>query len=137
MRPPSRQATRRTLSTASNSPTSARVAPRRIPVRMNGTLDGSTTEVKRSRRDALKLIAVSRCLRSAAWTRSGDELHFTIEADSFLRHMVRTLVGTMLEIGAGRRDPESLPHLLSGRPRPEAGDTAPAHGLWLIGVRYP
>ncbi len=64
-------------------------------------------------------------------------LSFEVEADAFMRNMVRVLVGTMLEIGAGRRDPESLPQLLTGRPRPEAGETAPAHGLWLIGVRYP
>ena len=63
-------------------------------------------------------------------------LSFEVEADAFMRNMVRVLVGTMLEIGTGRRDPDSLGPLLSGRPRPEAGETAPAHGLFLIGVSY-
>ena len=72
-----------------------------------------------------------RVIREAAWERHGDHLHFTVTADSFLRHMVRTLVGTMLQA-----NPDRFGALLEGRPRVEGGATAPPWGLYLEGVEY-
>jgi tRNA pseudouridine38-40 synthase len=68
---------------------------------------------------------------AASWHRRGDALEFEITADSFLRHMVRTLVGTMLAM-----EPERIATLLEGRSRSEAGSTAPPHGLYLTSVAY-
>lgn len=74
---------------------------------------------------------------SAQWCVVGDLLEFWIEADAFLRHMNRVLVGTMLEVAAGRRELADLVELLEGKPRALAGPTAPAHGLALASVTYP
>ena len=77
-----------------------------------------------------------RTMIECAWRDDGDEWVLRLEANAFLRHMVRVLVGTMLECGRGRRDTESFRALLAGAPRSEAGITAPPHGLTLVAVRY-
>ena len=61
---------------------------------------------------------------------------FWVEADAFMRNMVRILVGTMLEVASGRRDCDDFTSLLEGAPRERAGETAPAHGLYLASVQY-
>jgi tRNA pseudouridine38-40 synthase len=75
-------------------------------------------------------------VRSADWRMQEDVLEFWIEAHTFLRHMNRVLVGTMLEVAAGRASLEDFTGLLSGGERSEAGKTAPAHGLALARVSY-
>lgn len=73
---------------------------------------------------------------AAGWTNDRELLVFRIEADAFMRNMVRALVGTMLEVGGGRRSLESLGDLLRGAPRDQGGETAPPHGLYLESVSY-
>lgn len=73
----------------------------------------------------------------ATWTQEGESvLAFEIEADAFLRGMVRALVGTVLEVAAGRREIGEFERLLTGGARPQAGDSVAAHGLYLLRVSY-
>jgi tRNA pseudouridine38-40 synthase len=75
--------------------------------------------------------AFVRTILDARWRERGEALEFEVTADSFLRHMVRTLVGTMLECG-----PDEIVPLLAGAPRSAAGATAPARGLYLVEAGY-
>jgi tRNA pseudouridine38-40 synthase len=82
-------------------------------------------------------VRFTRDVLAARWMQRDDDLlEFWIEADAFLRHMNRALVGTMLEVAGGRRTLAEFHGLLYGRPREAAGPTAPPHGLALAGVGY-
>ena len=63
-------------------------------------------------------------------------LVYRIEATAFLKHMVRNIAGTLVEVGRGERAPGAMRDLLAGRDRTRAGATAPAHGLMLVAIRY-
>ncbi len=77
-----------------------------------------------------------RTLREVAVTRVGDELWVEVRGDGFLRHMVRIMVGTLLEVGRGRLAPDALPAIVASRDRERAAKTAPARGLVLVEVDY-
>ncbi|MDZ4149162.1 MAG: tRNA pseudouridine(38-40) synthase TruA [Flavobacteriaceae bacterium] len=73
----------------------------------------------------------------ANWRQEGDLFIFKITANRFLRNMVRAIVGTMLDIGRGKRTPESLHEIITSKNRLNAGASAPAQGLSLIKISYP
>lgn len=70
-------------------------------------------------------------------TREGDIVSFTVQANAFLHHQVRNMVGSLLEVGAGERPEAWIAEVLEGRDRTLAGPTAPAQGLVFVGPRYP
>lgn len=78
-----------------------------------------------------------RNLRSLRITKSGDQIAIRLEADAFLMHMARNIVGTLVEAGLSRFTPEEVRKVLRSRDRKRAGRTAPAHGLYLVSVAYP
>lgn len=67
---------------------------------------------------------------------AGTPLTYDVRGTGFLKHMVRSMVGTLVEVGRGRRTPESMADVLAGRSRACAGETAPAAGLFLVSVSY-
>jgi tRNA pseudouridine38-40 synthase len=82
-------------------------------------------------------VRFERDVYAAYWReRSGGLLEFWIEADTFMRHMNRVLVGTMLEVGRGLRSLPDFEALLAGAPRSAAGPTAPPQGLYFAGAGY-
>jgi tRNA pseudouridine38-40 synthase len=77
-----------------------------------------------------------RTVFSSAWQRQGEELIYTVRGNGFLHHMVRNLVGTFLLVGKGTLRPQDTGRILEDKNRSAAGPTAPAHGLYLVGVEY-
>jgi tRNA pseudouridine38-40 synthase len=88
----------------------------------NGEVNGKTTNI--------------RTVFSSAWVREGGELIYTVRGSGFLHHMVRNLVGTFLLVGKETLSRDDLRRILEARERTAAGPTAPASGLYLIGVEY-
>jgi len=78
-----------------------------------------------------------RTIHHSYWHAREDILVYTVTGSGFLHHMVRNLVGTFVQAGANRLDPNSIPTLLAARNRATAGPTAPATGLFLVSVAYP
>jgi tRNA pseudouridine38-40 synthase len=77
-----------------------------------------------------------RTIFCSTWTHAGEELIYTVRGSGFLHHMVRNLVGTFLLVGKGTVSVEDLRRILDARERTAAGSTAPAGGLYLVGVEY-
>jgi tRNA pseudouridine38-40 synthase len=77
-----------------------------------------------------------RTVTRSEWRQDAGLLTYEISGDGFLRHMVRAIVGTLVEIGRGWRTPAEMPALLAGADRARAGATAPPHGLFLVSVDY-
>lgn len=83
-------------------------------------------------------VKTNHCIISyAEWTVNGNELHFTITADRFLRNMVRAIVGTLLTIGIHKIEPDSIRTIIEKKNRSEAGSSVSPSGLHLIDIRYP
>ena len=77
-----------------------------------------------------------RTVSRAAWRAEGDLWRFEIDGNAFLQHMVRIIVGTLLDVGRGKRRAAEMPEILASRDRRRAGKTAPPHGLCLVAVAY-
>ena len=77
-----------------------------------------------------------RTVYEAAWERSDQEWVLSIRADGFLQYMVRTIVGTLIQVGRGRIPAEHVPRIIAAKDRAKAGSSAPAQGLHLVRVDY-
>jgi tRNA pseudouridine38-40 synthase len=82
------------------------------------------------------ITATTRHLERLDLVESASELHVVAEGEGFLRHMVRIITGTLVEIGSGQREAASMPAVLAAKSREAAGKTAPPHGLTLVAVKY-
>jgi tRNA pseudouridine38-40 synthase len=77
-------------------------------------------------------------VKQAHWAKTNDgDYVFTIQADRFLRNMVRSIVGTLLQAGRGQLDEDGFRQIIAAKNRSAAGESAPAHALFLEKVEYP
>lgn len=76
-------------------------------------------------------------ITTARWTKKNDQLIFTIEADRFLRNMVRAIVGTLVNVGLNKITLDQFKLIIANKNRSDAGVSVPAHGLFLTQVKYP
>jgi tRNA pseudouridine38-40 synthase len=94
----------------------------------------AAVDSERGRED--ETISNVRTIFASTWERANEELVYTVRGSGFLHHMVRNLVGTFVLVGKGTLKPEDMPRILAARNRSAAGATAPATGLYLVGVEY-
>lgn len=107
------------------------------PLRLDAMREASAALVGRTDFGAFAIgEGGTRTVRKAAWTREGELLRFEIEADAFLRGMVRGIVGTLLWVGRGKIDVERFGEIVRSKDRAVAGPSAPARGLCLVSVAY-
>ena len=97
--------------------------------------DSSDEPASNESRESSK--SLLRTIYHSCWQAREELLIYTVTGSGFLHHMVRNLVGTFVQAGAHRLDPNSIPALLAARNRAAAGPTAPATGLFLVSVHYP
>jgi tRNA pseudouridine38-40 synthase len=100
-----------------------------------GTADFGSFAGHRSQEPAGR--TTTRTIEGAVWWRDGSLIGFEITANAFLRHMVRGIVGTLIEVGRGRMDPAQFGTIARSADRRQAGPNAPPHGLTLVKVEYP
>lgn len=93
----------------------------------------SGSEEDDSERDMVRVVHSSEIVREPA----REEIAYLVRGRSFLRYMVRKIVGTLIEVGKGRRAPSDIPQLLEARDRSRSGPTAPPEGLYLVSLEYP
>jgi tRNA pseudouridine38-40 synthase len=93
----------------------------------------SGSEDDDAERDMLRLIYSSEIIRPA----ESDEIHYVVRGRSFLRYMVRKIVGTLIDVGKGRLSPDDIPQIFEVRDRSRSGPTVPPEGLYLVALDYP
>ena len=119
-----------------------RVAWERVPLDIDAMRIAAQALIGEHDFSAFRTVAcqarsTKRDMQQIAIARAGDEVAIEVQANAFLHHMVRNIVGSLLPIGRGEERVEWLGELLAGRDRAKAGPTAPAAGLTFLGPRYP